>query len=185
MDNKDGLQLLPGTKKRLGIKVPGENRFLYVGSAFLGAVIVASLWLNFSTKSLQSNLKLLDDQIVSLDQKRNKQSEANIRTIQRQLALTSKLIEGHMYFSQALLKISSLIQDKIRTESLSVDPDGQVSFSGISVNYTIVARQMAVFLADDSVIDMTLGRIESQLDGTVKFSMQVKFNPAVLFQNKK
>jgi hypothetical protein len=46
MDFRNQFQLLPGTKKRLGIKVPGENRFLYAGSAILGAVLVTSFAMN-------------------------------------------------------------------------------------------------------------------------------------------
>ena len=62
MDGIEGLQLLPGTKKRLGIKVPGENRFLYIGSAVLGAIIVATFWLNFQVAKVftsGSDLRIL------------------------------------------------------------------------------------------------------------------------------
>lgn len=183
--DREGLQLLPGTKKRLGIKVPGENKFLYIGSAILGAVIVTSFWLNFSNNALRNEIKSLDDQLVALDQKRNKQSESNIRLIQRQLALTSELIDEHLYFSEAILKLSSLTQENIQVEDLSVESTGKLVFAGFALNYTTIAKQMAAFLADDSVIDMTLGRMESQTDGTIKFGMEVEFDKVKMLQKKK
>ena len=185
MDGRDGLQLLSGTKKRLGIKVPGENRFLYIGSAILGAVIVTSFWLNFSARNFKNELKSLDDQMVALDQKRNKQTEANVRLTQRQLALTSKFVERHLYFSQAILKLSSLIQEQVQIENLSLDLGGNFNFGGFAANYTVVARQVAAFLADDSVIDLTLGKMESQSDGTIKFAMEIQFDEVKLLQKAK
>lgn len=185
MDGRDGLQLLPGTKKRLGIKVPGENRFLYIGSAILGAVIVTSFWLNFTTKSLEEELKSVDEQIQSLEQKRNKQFESNIKLIQKQLAVTSELIDGHHYFSQAILKLASLIQEKVQVESLSIESDGTVTLGAFGANYITISRQLAAFSADDSIEDFTIGKIVSQSNGTLKFGMEIKFDKEKLLQKKK
>lgn len=185
MDVRDGLQLLPGTKKRLGIKVPGENRFLYIGSAILGAVIVTSFWLNFSSRTLKAEIKSIDEQIEALEQKRNKQSESNIREIQRQLNLAGGLVNEHIYFSQAILKLASLLQEKTQVKNLSVNTEGKVNISGFALSYTVIAKQMAVFLADDSVTDLSLGKMESQADGTIKFSIQLEFKKDELLQKKK
>lgn len=185
MDGQEGLQLLPGTKKRLGIKIPGENRFLYIGSAILGAAIVTALWFNFNIKALENNIATLDSQILELEQKRNKKSESNIVLTQRQLALTGKLIDEHLYFSQAIAGISSLIQEKIQIERLSIEPDGKVNLAGAAVSYTVIARQMAVFLADNSVTDMTMGRMSSRPDGMIEFNMDMVFDKAKLLQKKK
>lgn len=185
MDGKEGLQLLPGTKKRLGIKVPGENRFLYIGSIVLGAVIVAMFWLNFEAKSFENKIKMLDEQILSLDQSRNKQAEQNITLVNRQLALTSQLVNEHVYFSKALSRLESLMQDKIQIESLSIKSGGKLSFNGFALNYTIVARQIAAFLVEDSILDVELGEMDPQTDGELEFNMQIDFDKIKLIQNKK
>src|SRR3989344_242053 len=72
MYKEEGLQLLPGTKKRLSFKVPGENRFLYIGSAILGAVIVLSFALGRYELALRSQVEQVNTQLVNLEQKRNK-----------------------------------------------------------------------------------------------------------------
>ena len=104
MNGKGELQLLPGTKKRLGIKIPGENRFLYAGSAILGAAIVTSFWFNFSINSLEKQMNSLDEQLFILEQKRDEKAEENIQTIRRQISLTSKLIDEHVYSTKAFSK---------------------------------------------------------------------------------
>ena len=185
MDGRDVLQLLPGTKKRLGIKVPGENRFLYIGSVILGAVVVAAFWLNFEAKFFKGQIKMLDEQILSLDQRRNKQAEQNIRLLDRQLALTSQLINEHIYFSKALSRLESLIQDKIQIESLSVKSSGKLDLSGFALNYTTIARQIAAFLVEDSISDIQLGEMNPQTDGKLEFNMQIDFDKIKLIQNKR
>ncbi len=185
MEGRDQFQLLPGTKKRLGIKIPGENRFLYIGSVVLGAVVVATFWLNFEAKSFEEQIKMLDEQILSLDQSRNKQAEQNIKLVDRQLTLTSQLLNEHIYFSKAISRLESLMQDKVQIESLSVKSGGELSFSGFAISYTIIARQIAAFLAEDSILDIQLGEMNPQTDGKLKFNMQIDFDKIKLIQNKK
>ena len=85
MNGNGEIQLLPGTKKRLGIKVTGENKFLYIGSAILGATIVIAFWFNFSVRSLEVEVKNLDEQLFILEQQRDKKAETNVQTIRQQI----------------------------------------------------------------------------------------------------
>jgi len=185
VDGKDRLQLLPGTKKRLGIKVPGENRFLYIGSAVLGSIIVAAFWFNLEVKSINGQIQNIDEQILFLDQNRNKKDETNINVLHRQLNLTSQLVNEHIYFSKAISKLESLMQDKVQVESLSVKSAGELSFAGFALNYTTIARQIAAFLLEDSITDIKLGQMDPQTDGSLKFNMQIDFEKTKLIQNKK
>lgn len=184
MDGMEGLQLLPGTKKRLGIKVPGENRFLYIGSATLGAVIVVMFWLNFQVKSREDELKLFNDRLTALDQGRDKQAEQNIRLVSHQLALTSELIDKHVYLSQAIAKLESLTQEKVRVEDLSITSEGIIRVTASAPNYTTIARQIAAFLADDSVINFSLGEMKNDNEGSIKFGMDMSLDRVKVLQKK-
>src|SRR3989344_5826238 len=108
MDDREKLQLLPGTKKRLGIKVPGENRFLYIGSMILGAVLVTTLALGQYRNSLQANLKRIEDQFVALEQSRNKGAEQDLKLFKDRVDLTSRLLSEHVYWTKALSAIVGL-----------------------------------------------------------------------------
>ena len=121
MYGNEELQLLPGTKKRLGIKIPGENRFLYIGSAILGATIVTVFWFNFNIKSLENEIKSIDEQLFVLEQKRDKKTERNIQTIRQQISLTSEFINQHVYITKAFSKLESLMQENIQITNISYD----------------------------------------------------------------
>ena len=81
MNGKDGLKLLPGTKRKLGIKVPGENRFLYVGSAIMGAVLVTMFALGRYQASLEKQVELINNQLVESERARDKKGEQNLITL--------------------------------------------------------------------------------------------------------
>lgn len=183
MEAKYGLQLLPGTKKRLGIKVPGENRFLYIGSAILGAVIVTLFSLNRYEASLTGQVQQLNEQLVALEQKRNKSDEIELRVTRDRLKITSNLISQHVYWSQALTWLQSLLQTDVRLKGVSATNDGKLRFSGNASSYTVVARQIAVLLTDDRIKELSLGKISSSNDGTVEFSVELVLDlPRIIFK---
>lgn len=173
MDGRNELQLLPGTKKRLGFKVPGENRFLYVGSAIFGAVLVTMFALSRHELSLNERVKRLNNEFFSLEQKRNKKDEMELRLTKDRLEITSNLVKKHVYWTQVFSWLENLLQRETQIEELSVATDGKLKFSAKAVNYTTVARQVAAFLTDDKIKDLALGKITSSADGFVEFSMEL------------
>ena len=186
MNGKGELQLLPGTKKRLGIKIPGENRFLYAGSAILGAAIVISFWFNFSIKSLESQMNTTDEQLFILEQKRDEKAEENIQTIRRQISLTSKLIDEHVYSTKAFSKLGSLMQENIQVKSVSYElTTGKFDLVGLAGSYTTIARQIASFLSDDSIMDVSVGKMKPNPDGTIEFGFTLSYNQVKLFKKVK
>src|SRR3989338_7389109 len=130
MDGRDGLQLSPGTKKRLGIKVPGENRFLYIGSAILGAVLVTMFALGRQEASLRSEIKNINDQIVDQEQKRSKNDEAEIRSTKDRLALIHDIVDKHVHWTQAFTWLEGMLQSDIQIKNILVNTVGEFNISG-------------------------------------------------------
>ena len=162
MDNKDQIQLLPGTKKRLGVKIPGENRFLYIGSAIFGAVLVIIFALNAYEAKLNKQIDNVDTQLLALEQKRDKKSEQNLKIIKEQLDTTSSIIKDHIYWTQGLNKITSLLQNQIQIDSFSNNLGGNgITMKAFAKSYAVLAKQIASFLYDDSIKDVEVGRISS------------------------
>lgn len=176
MDGKSGLQLLPGTKKRLGIKVPGENRFLYIGSAILGAILVTIFALNRQESSLMAQIASLNDQITSLEQSRNKNDESDLRLIKDRLAVTGNLIKEHTYWTQAFYWLGSSLQSGIQITAMSIGVDSKLSLVGKADSYTTIARQISSFLTDSKVKDIDIGALSPSSDGTIEFSMELELN---------
>src|SRR3989344_3160238 len=78
MPNEGGLQLLPETRKKIEIIIPGENRLLVIGAVVLAisAALAGSLY--FYNNYLEDKLVSLDGKLAALEQNRNRQSEQNI-----------------------------------------------------------------------------------------------------------
>ena len=74
-DQKGGLQLLPETRRRVDIKVPGENKFLFSGAAVLAAVFVLFLGLNFYSSFLTKKIASIDNDLMILEKQRDKKNE--------------------------------------------------------------------------------------------------------------
>jgi Tfp pilus assembly protein PilN len=176
MDLKNQFQLLPGTKKRLGIKVPGENRFLYIGSAILGAVLVASIALTRYENGLLANIQSLSEQIEAVDRKRNLKSEENLKMLKQQIEIISGLLNDHTYWTTGLYKLSSLVKDEVQFDSLSYTGDNKIIIKAFATNYSIIAKQVASFVNDDSIIDLDLGKITPSVDGRLEFNLVLTFD---------
>ncbi len=174
MDGKDGLQLLPGTKKRLGIKIPGENRFLYTGSAVLGAVLVSMFVLQNYITSLKTKVMDINDQITGVEQKRNKKDENELRSLKDHLITTSTLIKQHRYWTQLFTWFASTLEGQVQIRSLNVSTAGKITVSAIAANYTVVAKQIAAFLTDDKITDFNVSKLTAASNGSVEFGIEMK-----------
>lgn len=171
MDRKEQFQLIPGTKKKLGIKVAGENKFLYISSAILGAVLVTSFAFNRYEVSLSNKLTSIDSQLTELEQQRDLKREKDLKTIQHQIENTSALMGDHIYWTKGLSRIASLMQSGVQINDLSYDGLGKVSMDVLALNYTVLAKQIASFIYDDSVKDVSVSKIISFPNGSLKFDL--------------
>lgn len=185
MNGKDVLKLLPGTKRKLGIKVPGENRLLYIGSAILGAVLVTMFALGNYRSSLEKQLGRLSDQLTESERSRDKKGERNLKILQERMTLVSSILEEHIYWTRAFSLIESLLQGQVRFQSFSgFTDDSKISIQGQATSYTVLAKQLAAFFTDPSVVDISLGKASVSPDGTVEFGLEIIFNKSKLIQGK-
>ena len=171
MIDKEQFQLIPETKKKLGIKVPGENRFLYVSSVILGAVLVTSFAFNRYEASLFSKLTSVTDQLIELEQKRDLKSEKDLEILQHQIENTATLVDEHIYWTKGLSKITNLMQSGVQINSLNYDGLGKVSMDVLASNYTVLAKQIASFVYDDNIKDVSVSKITPFPNGNLKFDL--------------
>lgn len=178
MADRGGIQLLPETRKRIEVKVPGENRWLSVG--IISALIAAGAYIgmNFYTQSLQTQLDDLDAELVLVEKSRDKKMEAELVSLGKQANLMSKLLANHVFMTKALGQIEKLMHGELQLKNFSASaPKEQIGFNATARSYTTIARQIASFTADDSIKDLTLGNIRSMNTGNFEFGMEFKFDP--------
>ena len=171
MENKGQFQLTPGTKKKLDIKVPGENRFLYIASVILGAVLVTSFAFNRYEASLSGQLTSIDNQISGLEQQRNVKSEQELKVIQYQIENTTALIDDHIYWTQGFSTIANLMHSGVQINSFNYDGLGKISMDLLALNYTVLAKQIAAFVYEEKIKDVSVSVITPFPNGNLKFDL--------------
>ena len=177
MVDRGGLQLLPETRKKIDVITPGENRNLIIGGIIfvIAAALVGVVYLY--QNSLEDKLASLDADIAMLEQQRNKQAEQNILIFNKQLSMLSKLLNEHAYWTTAFSKIEGLTQVRVSFGNLTaILLENKINFEAVADNYTTIARQIAAFVSDESIKDVSLSRINTLTNGQLDFIMQITFD---------
>lgn len=177
MFDQNGLQLLPESRKKIEIKVPGENRIIYIGTVVLILTLVLVGGLYLYKNSLEGKKNRLDAEIVNLEKKRDKKVESNLLILNKQLSLISKLLDSHVLWSKALAKIESLLEPQVQLLSFAATvSDNRFEFNAKALNYTVVAKQIAAFVSDDSIKDINLTNVHVLTDGKLEFGVKLDFD---------
>jgi Tfp pilus assembly protein PilN len=185
MPNQGGLQLLPETRKSISVTVPGENRMLYVGIVVLivSVLLTVGLWFLRSKKineflEISNDLKAIGAQIDA-----NIEIVNSVATVSQQIGNISKLLDGHVYWSRALGRMENLLSPQIQIDSLSGNViSGEISLKAFSPSYTIIAKQIASFVSDPFIKDVSIGEITTQTSGRLEFSMMLKVTSSEFFK---
>src|SRR3989338_3654157 len=177
MPDKGGLQLLPETRKKIDIKIPGENRMLYIGSGALVLILALYSALGAYQSSLEGDIAAADGQLMTLEQQRNKKTEHQLTTLAKQVDLTSTIVKDHVYWSTALSRIEAAVQPSVQFKSFSAGlGDDTFRIRALADNYVTIAKQMAAFSADEAIKDITLDGVSSLTSGKLDFSVRVSFD---------
>ena len=115
------IQLLPETRRKVDIKMPGENKPLYWGMAILSLVIVLFAGLKAYSSILSKNLADLNDTALALEQKRDRNFEKELLVLDQRFSAASGLISNHIVWSNALTKIQKLAPFQIQIDPLYAD----------------------------------------------------------------
>ena len=136
-------------------------------------------------QSLFSTLSSVDEQLADLEKSRDRQLEARLLDLNKQLVVVNPLINSHLFWSDAFIKVQSLVQPQVQFKSVNADAPGKkILISATAANYTTVARQIASFYTIDSVTDVVLNKVQSQPTGQVELTMQLIFDPDKLLVKK-
>lgn len=177
MLDQNGLQLLPETRRKIDINVPGENRLIYTGITVLVLMLVLMGGLYFYKNTLKETKADLDAKIISIEKNRDKKAETNLLTLSKQLSLISSLLDSHVVWSKALGKIENLLQPQVQLLSFSAAiSDNRFEFKALANNYTVIARQIAAFVSDDSIKDISLTNVHVLTSGKLEFSIKLEFD---------
>lgn len=177
MPDQGGIQLLPESRRKIDIKTPGENRWLYAGVAALVLVFSVAAGLAYYRGGLEDQVSGLDADLTSLEKQRDKKVEANLLTLSQQLSMTTQLLNAHLFWSKALAKIEALTQPQVQFSAFnSLAGEGRFDIKAYTLNYTVLARQIAAYVSEDSIKDIDLSDVHVLTNGRLEFTIRITFD---------
>lgn len=176
MSDLGGLQLLPETRKKIEVHIPGQNRLLILAVVFLFIILGLYAGLQAYKQGLFTTLASIDGQLADIESARDKKLETALLDLNRQLAVVNPLLSAHFFWSDAFIKIQSVTQPQVQFQSLNADAIGKkIAAKMVAANYTVVAKQLAALYTVDSITDVILNKVQSQPTG-LDVTMQINFN---------
>lgn len=181
MADAGGLQLLPETRRKIEVSVPGQNRSLVFAFIFVGIIVALYVGLSFYKSSLADSIAALDIKLTELETSRDKKSEQDLLALNKQLSVVGALLANHLFWSDAFGKIQALVLPQTQFQTLNADTPGRkIIIKGLSANYTTMARQIASLYTLEAVTDLILNKVSAHPTGKVEFTMQISFDPKKL-----
>ena len=164
-------------KKKSGvIKIIADNLEKNIGNLEEIGEIVERLRVEYP--KISNDLKAISAQIDA-----NIEIVNSVATVSQQIGNISKLLDNHIYWSKALGRMENLLSPQIQIDSLSGNVmSGEISLKAFSPSYTIIARQIASFVSDPFIKDVSIGEITTQTSGRLEFSMMLKVNSSEFFK---
>ena len=177
MPDIGGLQLLPETRRKIEVKIPGRNRPIVFVSVLVAIVVALYVGLGVYKGSILRQISDVDKQLTELEASRDKKSEQDLLALQKQLSVVGSALDSHLFWSNAFTKIQGLILPQVQFLSFNAEVAGQkITVRGFAANYTTMARQIAALYPLDSITDLILNKVASHPTGRVEFTMQISFD---------
>jgi len=182
---KKDIQLLPETRKKIEIKVPGENRMLICG--IVATILVAGLFfgLKMHLTSLEEQISQINQEIAELEIQRNKKAEKDLLALGERISVASSIVNDHILLTKAFEKIESLLSRQVQVLSLEVSVGSKnIKLNMVATTYTAIAKQIAAFLADDVMEDVVVGKISPGSGGLLEFGMELDLASSKFFKKE-
>ena len=185
MPELGGFQLLPQTKKELGLKESSKGSFVGVSAAVAVGLSILFLGGTFYATSLGKKLNSTIQNITDLESQRDSAAEKRLLVLSKQAKQTSTALSGHNIWTKALDSFARLLQPQIQVKNLSGSLESTtLDFGGAALNYTAIAKQIAAFRDYPGITDVTLSGVHTTDAGRIEFSMKVIFDPAKFIRNE-
>lgn len=179
------ISLLPESRRRLEISIPGENRPIHFGLGVIFLVVFVFAGVKLYNSYLTNQLTGIENEINLTEKQRDKEFEREVIRLSKQFSLVGSLLQNHLIWSNVLIGTQGLLppQTQIKT-LLGSTNEAKLEFSGRAVNYTTIAKQIAALLSDKSVADVSLDKVSTFSSGVLEYNMRVFFDKNNFLLNK-
>lgn len=177
MSDNQIIQLLPESRREIEVKIPGENKPLFLGLGAVGIVLVLFLGLQFYSSSFQNKINELDIESKALDSRREKDTEDKIILLKDQFNKVGNILDNHVILSYLFKKIQAKTSPQIQFKSIKISlTDQKVDSEAEVANYTVLARQIVSYLSDEMIKDVKINEAKVFPNGRLGINMTLVFN---------
>ncbi len=177
MAESGGLQLLPEKRRRVDIKGRKKRGSIVLGIFLVAIVVGVYVAAGFYLSSLNDELAGLDNQVLGIEQRRDKEAERDINILSSQLSLIGGLLNSHVFWTKGFDKIERLTISRLEYISLSVDTNkGEITAKVQAASYSDLAKQISAYFADETINEVDASGISLLSDGRVVANFLIKFD---------
>lgn len=185
MEQGGTISLLPESRRRLEINVPGENRPLYFGGAVILLALLIFGGLKLYHSSLANKMTGIENEINAGDAKRDKKFEKEVILLNKQFSLVGNLLQDHSVWSNVLITLQSLTPSQIQFKTVFGDiTENKVEMVGRAPSLTIIAKQIAALLSKEEILDVALDKVATYSTGVLEYNLRILFDKNKLLLNK-
>ncbi len=184
MAEPGGLQLLPETRRRVEIKGQKKRGSIFLGILLLIIVTAGYIAADFYLTSVEDELASIDNQVTDIDNRRDKDAEREVRTLNSQLALIGNLLDNHVFWTEGF----DTLEDRTvpRLSFISITADGskdEIAARVTAGSHSDLAKQVASYFADEAIKDVSVSGISLSPGGQVEASLLIIFDRAKFLHN--
>ena len=180
------ISLLPESRRKLEIKIPGEKRPIYYGASVVLLVLLIFGGLKLFSSALTGKLSEIENAISLSEGQRDKKFEQEALVLKKQFSLAGNILTKHLIWSNALTVVQNLTPPQVQIETFLGDAhEARLDIKGRSVNYTTIAKQIAALLSNEAVLDVSLDKVATFSSGVLEYNMRIFFNKDKFLLNKK
>jgi len=175
--DQGGISLLPESRRRIEISIPGENRAIYFGIGVVLMVFLLFAGVKIYTAYLNNKLSEIENEINLIEGQRNKEFEREALVLNQQFALVGNLLNKHLIWSNVLARVQGRIPSQVQFQTLLGDAsESKIEIKGWAVNYTTIAKQIAALLSDETVADISLDKVSTFPTGVLEYNIKILFD---------
>lgn len=173
-DSNGGLQLLPETRRKIDVYIPGQNRWLALGLGWVILVVLVWGGLWFYRHAVEGKIADADRALKQIDDSRQPADEAKLLQLKAAITAAKPVLAGHVVWSTALARVQGLVLPAVQFDNLSAKLDKQeYNFKAFASSFVTVAKQIAAFYSDDAITNLEIGRLTARPDGKVEFTAKL------------
>lgn len=177
MEQGGTITLLPKSKKKLEIKIPGENRPLFWGVVVFVVSILIFAGLQIYVAYLRNQLTGIGEELVLVEEKRDKKFEKELVLLDKRFAVIGNILGNHLVWSNALIRLQNRTPAQVQYDTLLGDVAlGKFNLKAKAASYTVIARQIASLLSEEGISDVDLNKVTAQTTGLLEYDMQIFFD---------